>query len=172
MCLQRESRCFPLNCMKWGRDVLKSRQARLILVVAAAFCVMAALIGIHGTNETIDRTVSVKVYEDNGYSYTSSHITIYGNLKKTLFSTSFVGTFAIEYYEPSCKDGVEARIKWDASDCPLITFFYAGNFLQLDVQTIDIDKNMNSMMIELKDGTLIASENYYIPTKTLYHHKK
>ena len=95
-----------------------------------------------------------------------------GNLKKTLFSTSFVGTFAIECYEPSCRDGVEAKIEWDDPDCPLITFFYAGNFSQLDVQTIDIDKDMSSMMVVLKDGTLIASENYYIPTETLYYHKK
>ena len=151
---------------------MKSGRAKLILAVAAAFCIVAALISIHGINKTIDRTVPVKVYEDNGYSYTSSYITILGNLKKTLFSTSFVGTFAIECYEPSCRDGVEAKIEWDDPDCPLITFSYAGNFSQLDVQTIDIDKDMSSMMVVLKDGTLIASENYYIPTEPLYYHKK
>ena len=133
---------------------MKSGRAKLILAVAAAFCIVAALISIHGINKTIDRTVPVKVYEDNGYSYTSSYITILGNLKKTLFSTSFVGTFAIECYEPSCRDGVEAKIEWDDPDCPLITFSYAGNFSQLDVQTIDIDKDMSSMMVVLKDGTL------------------
>ena len=71
------------------------------------------------------------------------------------------------------KDGsiLEAH-EWDDPDCPLITFSYAGNFSQLDVQTIDIDKDMSSMMVVLKDGTLIASENYYIPTETLYYHKK
>ena len=126
---------------------MKSGRAKLILAVAAAFCIVAALISIHGINKTIDRTVPVKVYEDNGYSYTSSYITILGNLKK-------------------------AKIEWDDPDCPLITFSYAGNFSQLDVQTIDIDKDMSSMMVVLKDGTLIASENYYIPTETLYYHKK
>ena len=50
--------------------------------------------------------------------------------------------------------------------------FLCRQFLQLDVQTIDIDKDMSSMMVVLKDGTLIASENYYIPTETLYYHKK
>ena len=139
---------------------MKSGRAKLILAVAAAFCIVAALISIHGINKTIDRTVPVKVYEDNGYSYTSSYITILGNLKKTLFSTSFVGTFAIECYEPSCRDGVEAKIEWDDPDCPLITFFYAGNFSQLDVQSFGFDHDTCSLLLLLTDGTLIAPANY------------
>ena len=136
---------------------MKSKRTKSILAIVVV-CIVTALISMHGINETIDRTVPVKVYEGDGYSYTASYITIFGNLKKTLFSTNFVGTFAIECYEPSCRNGVEAKIEWDNPDCPLITFFYAGNFSQLDVQTIDIDKDMNSMMVMLKDGTLIASE--------------
>ena len=65
-----------------------------------------------GREKTIDKTVPVRVYEDNSTTYTPSSITISGTLKKTWSSTNFVGTFAMENYEPSCRDGVEAKINW------------------------------------------------------------
>ena len=113
----------------------------------------------------------VDVYEDDDWSNITSSIKIAGNLRKTLFSTSFVGTFAIEYYEPSCRDGVEVKIDWQGNDYQNISFYYAGNFSRLDVQKIDIDKDMNSMMIILKDGTIIASPDYYISTKIRNEYK-
>ena len=110
---------------------------------------------------------SRRVYEDNGTTYAPSSITISGTLKKTWSSTSFVGTFAMESYEPSCRDGVEAKINWGDNEYPILTFFYAGNFSQLDVKSIDIDKDMDRMMVTLNDGTIIASENYFVPTEAM-----
>ena len=49
----------------------------------------------------------------------------------------------------------------------MLTFFYAGDFSQLDVKSLDIDKDMDRMMVTLNDGTIIASENYFVPTQTL-----
>ena len=45
--------------------------------------------------------------------------------------------------------------------------FYAGDFSQLDVESIDIDKDMDRMMVTLNDGTIIASENYFVPTEAM-----
>ena len=70
-------------------------------------------------------------------------------------------------YEPSCRDGVEAKINWGDSEYPILTFFYAGDFSPLDVESIDIDKDMDRMMITLNDGTIIASENYFVPTEAM-----
>ena len=143
----------------------KKRKTALILLVAVLCAIV--LLGIRGTRKTIDKTVPARVYEDNGTTYAPSSITISGTLKKTWSSTSFVGTFAMDGYEPSCRDGVEAKIHWVDNEYPILTFFYAGDFSPLDVESIDIDKDMDRMMVTLNDGTIIASENYYVPTQTL-----
>ena len=140
---------------------LKKRKTAFVLL-AAVLCAII-LLGIRGTRKTIDKTVPARVYEDNSTTYAPSSITISGTLKKTWSSTSFVGTFAMDGYEPSCRDGVEAKINWGDNEYPILTFFYAGNFSQLDVKSIDIDKDMDRMMVTLNDGTIIASENYFAP---------
>ena len=73
----------------------------------------------------------------------------------------------MENYEPSCRDGVEAKINWGDNEYPILTFFYAGDFSQRDVKSIDIDKDMDRMMVTLNDGTIIASENYFVPTEAM-----
>lgn len=143
----------------------KKRKPALILLVAVLCAIV--LLGIRGTRKTIDKTVPARVYEDSSTTYAPSSITISGTLKKTWSSTSFVGTFAMDGYEPSCRDGVEARINWGDNEYPILTFFYAGNFSQLDVKSIDIDKDMDRMMVTLNDGTIIVSENYYVPTEAM-----
>lgn len=143
----------------------KKRKTALILL-PAILCVIV-LLGIRGTRKTIDKAVPTRVCEDNRMTYTPSSITISGTLKKTWSSTSFVGTFAMDGYEPSCRDGAEARINWGDNEYPILTFFYAGNFSQLDVKSIDIDKDMDRMMLTLNDGTIIASENYFVPTEAM-----
>ena len=143
----------------------KKRKTALILLLAILCAIV--LLGICGARKAIDKTVPTRVYEDNRTTYTPSSITISGTLKKTWSSTSFVGTFAMDGYEPSCRDGVEAKINWGDNEYPILTFFYAGNFSQLDVKSIDIDKDMDRMMVTLNDGTIIASENYFVPTQTL-----
>ena len=141
------------------------RKTALILLVAVLCAIV--LLGIRGTRKTIDKTVPAKVCEDNRTTYTPSSITISGTLKKTWSSTSFVGTFAMESYEPSCNDGAEAKITWVDNEYPILTFFYAGDFSPLDVESIDIDKDMDRMMVTLNDGTIIASENYFVPTEAM-----
>ena len=143
----------------------KKRKTALILLVAILCAIV--LLGIRGMRKTIDKTVPARVYEDNGTTYAPSSITISGTLKKTWSSTSFLGIFAMESYEPSCKDGTEAKLNWVDNEYPILTFFYAGDFSPLDVESIDIDKGMDRMMVTLNDGTIIASENYFVPTEAM-----
>ena len=143
----------------------KKRKTALILLLAI-LCVIV-LLGIRGTQKIIDKTVLAHVYEDGSTICTPSSITISGTLRKTWSSTDFVGTFAMDGYEPSCRYGTEAQIKWVNNEYPVLTFFYAGDFSRLDVKSIDIDKGMDRIMVPLDDGTIIASENYYVPTQTL-----
>ena len=146
---------------------MNRQKGKTALILLLAILCAIVLLGIRGTRKTIDKTVPAKLCEDNLTTYTPSSITISGTLKKTWSSTSFVGTFAMDGYEPSCRDGVEAKINWGDNEYPILTFFYASNFSQLDVKSIDIDKDMDRMMVTLNDGTIIASENYYAPTEAM-----
>ena len=146
---------------------MNRQKGKTALILLLAILCAIVLLGIRGTRKTIDKTVPTRVCEDNRTTYTPSSITISGTLKKTWSSTSFVGTFAMDGYEPSCRDGVEAKINWGDNEYPILTFFYAGDFSQLDVKSIDIDKDMDRMMVTLNDGTIIASENYFAPPETL-----
>ena len=146
---------------------MNRQKGKTALILLLAILCAIVLLGIRGTRKTIDKTVPAKLCEDNLTTYTPSSITISGTLKKTWSSTSFVGTFAMDGYEPSCRDGVEAKINWGDNEYPILTFFYAGNFSQLDVKSIDIDKDMDRMKLTLNDGTIIASENYFVPTEAM-----
>ena len=146
---------------------MNRQKGKTALILLLAILCAIVLLGIRGTRKTIDKAVPTRVCEDNRMTYTPSSITISGTLKKTWSSTSFVGTFAMDGYEPSCRDGVEAKINWGDNEYPILTFFYAGNFSQLDVKSIDIDKDMDRMMVTLNDGTIIVSENYYVPTEAM-----
>ena len=135
---------------------MKNRKVKLFFFAIGVLILIVVWLSTYGMNKTIDRTISVDVYEDDDWSSIASSIEISGNLKKTLFSTNFVGTFAIEYYEPTCRDGVQAKIDWQ-DGYQNISFYYAGDFSRFDVKMIDINEDMNHMMMILEDGTIITS---------------
>ena len=142
---------------------MHGKKAKLLLFSAAGVLLFLGLwLGVHGINRTVDRTVGVEVYQGADRSAIASSVNLSGNLRKTLFSASYVGTFAIAYDEPTCRDGVEARIDWQ-DGYETISFFHAGDFSRLDVQSIEIDEEMDSMMIVLNDGTIIATQDAYLP---------
>ena len=146
-------------------NVAKNKRIKVVLTIFVGAILLIVLGCAVGIAQTIDKTVNVRVYENNDGSYKNSSVTLLGNLKKTFIPSrcSFVGTFAIECYERSCRDGVEAKIDWIDEDLQRITFFYAGDFSHFDVELIEIDEQMSDMMIVLNDGTIIATENHYIP---------
>ena len=91
---------------------MNRQKGKTALILLLAILCAIVLLGIRGTRKTIDKTVPARVYEDNSTTYAPSSITISGTLRKTWSSTDFVGTFATDGYEPSCRDGVEAKINW------------------------------------------------------------
>ena len=133
---------------------MKNKRVKLFFLVVGVLILIVVWLSTYGINKTIDRTINADVYEDDNWSSIASSIEISGNLKKTLFSTNFVGTFAIEYYEPTCRDGVQAKIDWQ-DGCQTIQFYYAGDFSRLDVKMIDINQDMDHMMVVLNDGTIL-----------------
>lgn len=149
---------------------MKSNQIkRILLSIFIVLIFVIVWLSIHGINKTVEKTVSLEVYEDNDWiPDKDSSVTIKGNFRKTLFSSSFVGTFAIEYYESSCREGTEAKIEWH-DGYQLISYYHEGNS-SADL-TINIDEDMRNMMIVLNDKTIITSLDYDIPTEIWKHYK-
>ena len=54
------------------------------IAVIGVLLFMAVWLGTYGINKTIDKTISVDVYEDDDWSNITSSIKIAGNLRKTL----------------------------------------------------------------------------------------
>ena len=151
---------------------MKSNKIKWILLSAVFVLILVTMyLSIHGINKTIEKTIHLEVYEDNDWTLDKdTSVTIKGNFKKALFSSSFIGTFAIEYYEPSCREGAEAKIEWH-DNYQSVSYFYAGDFVTPDIK-IDIDEDMQSMMIVLNNKTIIKSLDYYIPTEIWKQYKE
>jgi len=152
---------------------MNSRKIKLtVLSIAAALLLVFLWFGVHSVTKTIDKTLPLDVFsnEDNPDHQITGHssVTIQGRVKRTLFPSarSFVGTFAVEAYERSCREGTEAKIEWfDGKwepDSQNITFYQAGNFSQLEVQMIEIDEEMEHLMLLFQDGTVITTPDYYV----------
>ncbi len=152
---------------------MNSKKIKLTVATIAAVLLLAFLwFSIHGVTTTIDKTLPLDVFSNENnpdHQITGrSSVTIQGKLKRTLFPSarSFVGTFAVEAYEPSCREGTEAEIKWygvdGGSGSQNITFYQAGDFSRLDVLKIEIDEEMEHLMLLLQDGTVITTPDYYV----------
>jgi hypothetical protein len=128
------------------------------IAIGIALVIVAVVVALMSfTNKPVEKTVAVNVYK-GGEVVETSTIRIAGNIKNSFLTSecSFVGTFAIEYCENLCRDGVEAKIEW-GDGYQSILFFYAGDFTNFNVSKIEIDRQMDSIIVYLADGTIIAT---------------
>lgn len=113
----------------------------------------------------VSLTVEATVYDADGTKTGETTVTIEGD-RKILGDKSFVGQFAIGCTEPTCREGVEARIRWDAmwTGAQDILYSRPGESLSLGVERmLYITENMQSFGLKLEDGTIIATDPYYVP---------
>ena len=113
----------------------------------------------------ISLEVPATVYSREGVPTGETTVTMDGSLK-ILGERSFVGRFAIDAVEATCREGVEARIRWDAlwEGAQDILFYRAGDFLSLGVERmLYITEDMQSFGLRLEDGTIIATDEAYVP---------
>lgn len=109
--------------------------------------------------------VTATVYTAEGEPVGETTVTIDGT-RTILGDRSFVGRFAIDAVEPTCREGVEARIRWDAmwTGAQDILFYRAGEFLSLGLERmLYITESMESFGLKLEDGTIIATDPAYVP---------
>ena len=109
--------------------------------------------------------VPATVYSGDGVPVGETTAAIDGTVS-ILGDRSFVGRFAVGEVEATCREGVEAQIRWDAmwEGAQDILFYRAGEFLSLGVERmLYITENLQSFGLRLEDGTIIATDENYVP---------
>ena len=72
---------------------MKNRKVKLFFFAIGVLILIVVWLSTYGINETIDRTISVDVYEDDNWSSIASSIEISGNLKKNIIFYKFRWNF-------------------------------------------------------------------------------
>lgn len=78
-----------------------------------------------------------------------------------------MGRFAIEAVEATCQENVTAQIQWDTMGVEGwqdVQYYRPGEFCSLGVERmLYITENMQSFGLKLEDGTIIATDEAYVP---------
>ena len=115
--------------------------------------------------QEISLEVPATVYSAEGVSAGETTVAIDGSVK-ILGDRSFEGQFAIHEVETTYREGVHANIRWDAmwTGAQDILFYRAGEFCTLGVERmLYMTENLQSFGLRLEDGTLIATDEAYVP---------
>ncbi len=111
-------------------------------------------------------TVTATVY--NAYGEPSGETTVSIDGERTILgSRSFSGRFSIDAVEPTCREEVLAQIRWDAMQVEGwqdIQYYSRGRFLDPGIdRLLYITEEMQSFGLKLEDGTIIATDEAYVP---------
>lgn len=155
--------------VRQAREKTRRRWGQILGVVAALTLVGFVLFGILVRAGVFERPVSLMVtatvYTPEGVPVGETTVTIDGE-QWFLGDKSFGGRFAIEAVEATCREGVEAMIRWDAlwTGAQDILYYRAGDFLSLGVERmLYITENLQSFGLQMEDGTIIATDPSYVP---------
>lgn len=145
---------------RWGQIM-----GGAVALLMAGFVLFAILDRFGVFLQEIRLEVPATVYSAEGVMTGETRVTIDGTAR-ILGDRSFVGRFAINAVEPTCREGVEACIRWDAmwEGAQDILFYRAGDFLSLGVERmLYMTESMQSFGLRLEDGTIIATDEAYVP---------
>lgn len=139
--------------------------ASLVLLVFSGFMLFEILDSMGAFLRDVSLEVPVGIYVD-GELTGESTVSIEGQVQ-VVGRRTYVGRFAIDCVDATCREGVRARIRWDAmetSGWQDILFHRSGEFLSLGVeQMLYITEEMQSFGLKLEDGTIIATDPFYVP---------
>lgn len=132
---------------------------RTVIIIGIALVLLGTTFGYgKSLQKTVEKTVEANIYIDGKLDGKTS-IKISGSQKDEFGSSEskYVGTFAIGYYEKSCREGVEAKITWIDEEMQQISFYDGGRISFFDIKDIVIDKQMNKILIVFEDGSIVAT---------------
>lgn len=145
---------------RWGQ-ILGS----LLALALMGFVLFGILVRAGVFERPVSLMVTAAVYTPEGVPAGETTVTIDGE-QWFLGDKSFVGRFAIEAVEATCREEVTAQIRWDAmwAGAQDILFYRAGDFLSLGVERmLYITENLQSFGLQMEDGTIIATDPSYVP---------
>ena len=137
----------------------------LCALAMAGFVLFAILDRSGAFLRDISLEVPATVYGAEGAPIGETTVSIDGE-RRILGDRSYVGRFAIDAVEPTCREYVHARIRWDAmwDGAQDILFYRAGDFLSLGFERmLYITEDMRSFGLRMEGGTIIATDESYVP---------
>ena len=162
-------RRFLTQMARQARERTRRRWGQILgslLLLALSGYVLFGILDYAGVFlRPVSLTVTAAVYTPEGEPAGETTVIIDGE-RRILGKPSFVGRFAMDAVEATCREGATAQIRWDAmwDGAQDIHYYRAGSFLSLGVERmLYITENMESFGLKLEDGTLIATDPYYVP---------
>ena len=162
-------RCLAL-LVRQTREKTRKRLGQILgslLALAVAGFVLFGILDRAGVFlRPVSQTVTAVVYSPDGELTGETTVTIDGK-RKIVGEQSFVGRFAIEAVEATCQENVTAQIQWDTMGVEGwqdVQYYRPGEFCSLGVERmLYITENMQSFGLKLEDGTIIATDEAYVP---------
>jgi len=136
---------------------------KIIAYVIVAVIAVYVLYNLPFSKE-IEKTVTAVVYE-NGIAVDETDIYINGEKSRYLFHDDerFTGTFAMDCYEITGREGVSSGIFWNEEGYAILHYIQNGTFPDLDLKpTIMMNLEMTDFVFRFEDGRVVAtSEEMY-----------
>lgn len=162
-------RCLAL-LVRQTKEKTRKRLGQILgslLALAVAGFVLFGILDRAGVFlRPVSQTMTAVVYSPNGELTGETTVTIDGK-RKIVGEQSFVGRFAIEAVEATCRENVTAQIQWDTMGVEGwqdVQYYRPGEFCSLGVERmLYITENMQSFGLKLEDGTIIATDEAYVP---------
>ena len=117
--------------------------------------------------QKVERSYTVGIWQD-GEKIGETAVTISG--ERSIWGRSYVGRFAIDAVEKTCRERMQAMIRWEKkSNCANITFAEPGFFgAQAGIEYfLYCDRKLNWFALSLEDGRIIASDQGWAQLQAL-----
>lgn len=117
--------------------------------------------------QKVERSYTVGIWQD-GEKIGETAVTISG--ERSIWGRSYDGRFAIDAVEKTCRERMQAMIRWEKkSNCANITFAEPGFFgAQAGIEHFFYcDRELNWFALSLEDGRIIASDQGWAQLQAL-----
>ena len=117
--------------------------------------------------QKVERAYTVGIWQD-GEKIGETAVTISG--ERSIWGRSYDGRFAIDAVEKTCRERMQAMIRWEKkSNCANITFAEPGFFgAQAGIEYfLYCDRKLNWFALSLEDGRIIASDQGWAQLQAL-----
>ncbi len=139
----------------------------LCCLLIAGFVIFGILDRSGAFLQKVERSYTVGLWQD-GKKIGETAVTISG--ERSIWGRSYVGRFAIDAVEKTCRERMQAMIRWEKkSNCANITFAEPGFFgAQAGIEYfLYCDRKLNWIALSLEDGRIIASDQGWAQLQAL-----